>query len=171
MKENTLLFFNKSLICSFSNQNCGGDHYPFLFLPGNLLQACVQYQWTVTATYSNGETSTSSNFDTCTYTVLEPPHDGKCTLTSNSSESIASGESITVPEFSSVTISCFDWKLGCSDSTDSLVYEVYIYDVNGPVYTGSSITSTFPVPSKNFPFWISVFLKRILFDLHFHSHK
>ena len=134
------------LVAPCINQNCGGDHYPFLYLPGNLLQSCAQYQWTVTATYSNGETSTTSDFDTCTYTVLEPPHDGKCTLTSNSSKSIESGESITVPEFSSVTISCFDWKLGCSDSTDSLIYEVYIYDVNGPVYTGSSITSTFPVP-------------------------
>jgi len=104
--------------------------------------------------------------------VLEPPHDGKCTLTSNSSKSIESGESITVPEFSSVTISCFDWKLGCSDSTDSLIYEVYIYDVNGPVYTGSSITSTFPVPSKKFfilDFCISE--KNIFFGIHFHSQR
>lgn len=72
------------------------------------------------------------------FNVLEPPHDGVCIL-SNGTTHIFPGQSITVAEYSSVTIECSNWKLGCSDSFGPLLYGGYINNHNGNVFTGYSI--------------------------------
>jgi hypothetical protein len=139
-------FFVVAVVFNNRNLNCGGNGYGFIYLPGSLLDPCSQYQWTVTATYTNGTSSMVSSMQTCVYTVLEPPHDGVCIL-SNGSAHIFSGQSITVTEYSSVRIECFDWKLGCSNSSGSLLYGGYISNRNGEVFTGYSINPEIEVLS------------------------
>ena len=127
-----------------SNTNCGGNGFSFLFVEGDTLIPCDSYQWRVTATYTDTATSEVlvSSLDSCVYTVLEAPHDGKCTLSYNLT-TISSGGSVSVPELSRVTVECSDWKVGCSDGVGGLFYGTYVLNGNGDVFVGNSIESTF----------------------------